>query len=195
MRQYKYEVSNGSDINAFPGQVAHTVVLRSWDDTDETADAWVRVVNWHVDATAAQQQADTLQKEMDERMQPPRTKNEQERYDLGVQFARDVYVHGKSGIINRGDSHFDAGARDEYARIDECHKHADEYEALAEEQDMIDGEPAKARAQTCRKTAESFRLEAKTGRGHCACCNKPFSVHTRHNHYINTVQDKHADRE
>ena len=66
-----------------------------------------------------------------------RTKNEQERYDLGVQFARDVYKHGKSGIINRGDLHFDAGARDEYVRIDDCHKHADEWEALAEEQDMM----------------------------------------------------------
>lgn len=129
-----------------------------------------------------------------------RTKNEQERYDLGVQFARDVYKHGKSDIINRGDSHFDAGASDECARIDECHKHADEWEALAEEQDMIDGEPAKARARTYRRTAEAMRMEAKTGTPHCACCLSPtktrnFSVQTRFNHYINTVQDKHADRE
>lgn len=46
-----------------------------------------------------------------------RTKNEQQRYDLGVQFARDIFKHGDGALIKRGDSHFDAGVSDEYARM------------------------------------------------------------------------------
>lgn len=53
-------------------------------------------------------------------------------------------------------------------------EHAAAWEALAKEQDEIGTEPAKARAITYRRTAESFRLEDKTGFGHCTCCLRPF---------------------
>lgn len=55
---------------------------------------------------------------------------------------------------------------------EEARRHADEWEALAEGEDVKDGQAARHRAATYRRTAQALRLEAKTGLPHCACCLK-----------------------
>jgi len=53
--------------------------------------------------------------------------------------------------------------------------HAADWDALAAEQDRDAGNPAaRARAETYRRTAESLRIEARTGVAVCVCCYKPF---------------------
>ena len=58
MRQHNYEVGDGSDIDAMPGQKTYTVLCRSWNDSDPDADSWSRVVNWYTDRATAQRDAD-----------------------------------------------------------------------------------------------------------------------------------------
>jgi len=66
VRQYKYEVGDGSDIDAWTGQKTYVVLCRSWDSDDPDRDAWVRVVNWYTDRTTAQREADAYQAISDE---------------------------------------------------------------------------------------------------------------------------------
>lgn len=64
--------------------------------------------------------------------------------------------------------------------------YAKQWEDLAKEEDHKAAIDAQAghntsanheRAKFYRRTAESFRLEAKTGKPHCACCLKPLGTH------------------
>lgn len=64
-------------------------------------------------------------------------------------------------------------------QIIELEQHAKEWEQLASEQENT--EPGRNRANTYRLTAESFRMEIKTGKAHCVCCLKPFGRHNNIN--------------
>ena len=76
MRQYRYEVGDGSDIDAMPGQRTYTVLCRSWDDFDPDAESWVRVVNWYTNRATAQREADAFQANADEAREAQRRANE-----------------------------------------------------------------------------------------------------------------------
>lgn len=67
MRQYKYEVQDGADIPSSMHAKVYAVVCRSWDDFDDTAEAWVRVVNWYTSKEAAEVEAKAFQANADER--------------------------------------------------------------------------------------------------------------------------------
>ena len=55
-------------------------------------------------------------------------------------------------------------------------QHAAEWEKLADAE-PLDTPQSRARAETYRRTAESFRLEESTGVVHCVCCLKPMRLH------------------
>lgn len=57
MRQYSYEVTGPTDMY---GDIVFCVVCRSWDDSDDNAEAWVRVVNWYANRQTAQIEADAF---------------------------------------------------------------------------------------------------------------------------------------
>jgi len=130
MRQHKYEVGDGSDIDAMPGQRTYTVICRSWDDADPDADSWVRVVNWYTDRAIAQQEADAL---------------------------------------NTNPSRLARTLEDELGR----------------EGGMVYAERI---GQNDTSLGAEYREAASILRSR-------FTPATRFNHYINAVQDKHADRE
>lgn len=76
MRQYRYEVGDGSDIDAMPGQRTYTVLCRSWDDFDQDAESWVRVVNWFTNRETAHREAEAFQANADEARDAIRRSNE-----------------------------------------------------------------------------------------------------------------------
>lgn len=56
MRQYEYFVGSPVDLDA-SGKPCWPIVCRSWDDADEDADTWTRVVSWHTRRQTADDEA------------------------------------------------------------------------------------------------------------------------------------------
>ena len=79
MRRYEYSVGDGSDIDAMLGRRTYTVLCRSWDDFDQDAESWVRVVNWYTNRATAQVEADALQANANEARESLRRANEDAR--------------------------------------------------------------------------------------------------------------------
>lgn len=76
MRQTRYEVGDGADMNTGFGGRVYTVLCRSWDDFDPDAEAWVRVVNWYQDRAVAERECAAFQANADEARDAIRRENE-----------------------------------------------------------------------------------------------------------------------
>lgn len=59
MRQYEYTVSGPTDLDG-SGHPTYAVLCRSWDDFDQDAEVWTRVVNWYDSRATAQIEADAF---------------------------------------------------------------------------------------------------------------------------------------
>lgn len=73
MRQYEYSVDGGTDHD---GRKVYTVLCRSWDDFDQDAEAWTRVVGWYTDRSVALREAESFQENADEARDALRRENE-----------------------------------------------------------------------------------------------------------------------
>lgn len=59
MRQYEYTVGSPVDMDG-SGKPSYPVLCRSWDDFDQDAESWTRVVNWFTRRDTAQIEADAF---------------------------------------------------------------------------------------------------------------------------------------
>lgn len=73
MRQYEYSVDGGTDHD---GRKVYAVLCRSWDDFDQDAEAWTRVVAWYTDHAVALREAEAFQANADEAREAIRHENE-----------------------------------------------------------------------------------------------------------------------
>lgn len=74
MRQYEYTVGSPVDMDG-GGKPVYPVLCRSWDDFDQDAEAWTRVVNWYTHRSTAQIEADAFNANHVENIERQRREN------------------------------------------------------------------------------------------------------------------------
>lgn len=75
MRQYEYSIGSPVDMDG-SGKPSYPILCRSWDDFDENAEAWTRVVNWCISRDVAQAEVDAYTANYQESVERQRRENE-----------------------------------------------------------------------------------------------------------------------